>query len=142
MWQRGTEKQEKMNPNLDQILSLVRSIIAVFGGYAIGRGWINEEQLTLFAGIAASLVPLIWGMAVHTDTAKLASVAALPGPEKLAAFQGIPDGAKLASVEAMPQVQKIVVDRTATDGIADAANDPSRPKVVTDAVPSSLRRAP
>ncbi|HEV3312195.1 MAG TPA: hypothetical protein VG815_16920 [Chloroflexota bacterium] len=129
-----------MNPSQDQILSLVRSIITILGGIAISRGFLTDEQITLIGGIVASLIPLVWGMMAHTNAAKLASVAAMPGPDKLVAFQGIPDGAKLASVEAMPQVQKIIVDRNATDGIADAAKDPDRPKVVTDPV-SPLRKA-
>lgn len=130
-----------MNPNQDQILSLVRSIAAVLGGYAIGRGWINSEQLTLIGGIFASLVPLIWGMMVHTDSAKVAAVVAMPAPAKLEAFQSIPDGVKMAAVEAIPQVQKIVVNRNATDGVADAAADPSRPKVVTAPLPPPPPRA-
>jgi hypothetical protein len=142
--------------NQDQVLSYVRTTIAAIGGFAIAKGFgDNTLWSDILPGIAAILVHYIWGRYVHSDPAKVASIATMsfqarrdafatipnslkltsvaemPGPEKLAAFNGIPDGAKIAAVEAIPQVQKIVVDRTATDGVADAASDPSRPKVVT-----------
>ena len=39
------------------------------------------------------------------------------------------DSAKLAAVEALPDIAKIVVKPFATDGIAAAVDDPTRPKV-------------
>lgn len=41
------------------------------------------------------------------------------------------DNAKLAAVEALPGVASITVKASATDGVAAAAADPSRPKVKT-----------
>jgi hypothetical protein len=86
----------------------------------------------------------VWGVWTHRPAAVVdaalthhkddvvAAVATMPGPEKLAAFIGIPDSAKMASVEALPDVAKIVVKPTASDGVADAAADRTRPKVVVE----------
>lgn len=52
--------------NQAQFLSAVRWIISVGGGYALGHGWINNQQLVDIGGVAAALVPLIWSMAVHS----------------------------------------------------------------------------
>jgi hypothetical protein len=43
------------------------------------------------------------------------------------------DDAKLAAVEALPGVQHIVTNVSAGDGVAAAAADPTRPKVVSSA---------
>jgi hypothetical protein len=59
----------------------------------------------------------------------------MSGPQKQAAFNGIPDSAKIAAVEAIPDVSSISVKASATDGVADALNDPTRPKVVAAATP-------
>lgn len=94
-------------PNLDQVLSAVRWIIATGGGYAVGRGLVTTEQLTYIGGAAAALVPLFWSMFVHTDSAKIASVTALP------------------------EVKQVVVTQAASaDSAAGAAAvDPLQPKV-------------
>ena len=91
--------------NEDQILSISRSIVALLGGIAIGRGWISSDQLTLISGIVASLVPLIWGIYAHTNSSKL------------------------ASVEAIRDVKSIVIEPGANGSMGEAAHDPTRPKV-------------
>lgn len=138
--------------NQDQIWSAVRSLLKVFGGFAMAVGWFKSAQqgvafdsvVTALGGLVTALVPFVLSLTAHTDSAKLAAVAEMSELEKRAAFIGIPDSAKIAAVEAIPQVQKIVVDRTATNGVAAAANDPARPKVVTvdynQAKPSAAQR--
>ncbi len=91
--------------NQDQVLSGARSIVAILGGYAIGRGWITTDQLTLITGVVVAIIPLMLGIRANTNSAKM------------------------ASVEAMPDVQKIVVYPSANGSVADAAHDPTRPKV-------------
>jgi hypothetical protein len=99
--------------NQDQLLGLLRNLISVGGGYAIGRGWLNGEQVTLLGGLVGTLVPLLWTVFVHTDSAKIAAASALP------------------------DVAKIIVAPTApTDSAAAvAARDSSQPKVSTAPVP-------
>lgn len=94
--------------NQDQILSLVRQIVALGGGIAIGRGWLTADQLTLITGIVTALVPLVWGVYAHTNSSKM------------------------ASVESMPDVKNIVIEAGANGSVGAAAHDPSRPKVVMD----------
>jgi hypothetical protein len=95
----------------------------------------GTKEIVVGVGMIAPVVMTAWGAWTHTKASVLTRVATMAGPDKLVAFQGIPDGAKLAAVEAIPQVQRIVVDRTATNGVADAASDSSRPKVVTAPLP-------
>jgi hypothetical protein len=97
----------------------------------------GTKEIVVGVGMIAPVVMTAWGAWTHTKASVLTRVATMPGADKLIAFQGISDSAKLAAVEAIPQVQKIVVDRTATDGVADAAQDPSRPKVVVTEMPST-----
>lgn len=55
--------------NMDQVLSAVRWVITSGGGYAVGRGWITADQVTLIAGIGAAVVPLVWSFFVHKKAA-------------------------------------------------------------------------
>ena len=92
--------------NQDQVLSSMRWLATVACGYAVGRGWITADQTTYIIAAALALVPLVFSFLKHTDSAKL------------------------AAVEALPDVKEIVTKPTATDGVAAATADPSRPKVV------------
>lgn len=91
----------------DQFLSWVRTTIAGISGWAIGKGYGDASLWTMISGMAVLIVPYVWGALAHTDSAKL------------------------AAVEALPDVRKVVVTASATDGVQEAAADPSRPKVVT-----------
>jgi hypothetical protein len=92
------------------------------------------KEIVTGVGILAPIVLGIWGVLTHRPTAVLTAAAEIPGPEKLAAFHGIPDDAKLKVVEALPDVAKVVVKKTASDGVAAAASDPTRPKVVVESL--------
>jgi len=102
--------------NFDQVLSLLRLLLGVsgpIGALLIARGMPAEQVTGLSTAIIAvvgALPPIasaIWSMFAHTNDAKL------------------------KAVEALPDVQKIVVNSAATDGVADAAKDLTRTKVVT-----------
>jgi hypothetical protein len=97
----------------------------------------GTKEIVVGVGMIAPVVMTAWGAWTHTKASVLTRVATMPGLDKLVAFQGIPDGAKIAAVEAMPDVKQIVVNRGATDGVADAAQDPNRPKVVVTETPPS-----
>lgn len=43
-------------------LSSLRTILAVAGGFAVGRGWITTEQSAEIIGVLVALVPLVWGV--------------------------------------------------------------------------------
>lgn len=126
--------------NLDQILSIVRWALSVggpLGALLLSHG-VSASDLTLLQGsiiaiigAAPPVISFVWGLVAHTDSAKLASVAAMPSADKTAAFAGIPDSAKIAAVSALPDVEKIVVQPNATDGIGKALADPAQTKVVS-----------
>ncbi len=92
--------------NQDQLIGLLRNAVSVGGGYAMGRGWLNGEQVTLIGGAVGTLVPLVWTYFAHTDAAKLSAAAA------------------------MPDVKKIVVAST-NGAFKEAANDPAQSKITT-----------
>jgi len=44
-----------------QIAAAIRQIALALGGYAIGRGWLEEDTLTAIVTVLVIVVPLIWG---------------------------------------------------------------------------------
>ena len=134
-----------MTPNNDQWLSLLRTVLQVAGTAIVAHGFlgINGAVWEQISGAVVIIAPTIWSMYANTQTAKLASVAAMSGPDKQAAFTGIPDSAKIAAVTALVDVAQVIVKQTASDGVASAAADPSQPKVVTTtpAVASAVHAA-
>lgn len=93
--------------NQDQALGLARNLISFLGGIAASRGWFSTEQITMIGGIAAAVVPFVWTMFAHTDSAKI------------------------AAVTAMPDIRQVVVNTGAQQDTAAsvAASDPLQPKV-------------
>ncbi len=72
-----------MNITQDQVLSAVRWVIATGGGYAAGKGWITSDQVVLISGVGIAIVPLVWSIFAHTQTAQLRTVTDMPGVEKI-----------------------------------------------------------
>ena len=95
--------------NSDQLMSLLRTLLQIAGTALVSHGTlgINGAMWEQISGAIIMVAPVVWSMASHTD------------------------GAKIASVAAMPDVAQIVVKSTAKDGAAQAAADPTQPKVVT-----------
>jgi hypothetical protein len=94
-------------PNQDQFMSWLRTTLSGIGFLVVQRGWATDATVTMVIGAVLSIAPFAWGYFAHTDSAKL------------------------AAVEAMPDVKEIVAKSTATDGVAAAVKDSSRPKVVS-----------
>lgn len=119
--------------NSDQLISLLSTVLKIAGTIVVAHGTlgINGAMWEQISGGVLLLAPIFFDMWHHTDTNKLASVAAMPGLEKQVAFQGIPDSAKIAAVSAMPDVEKIVVQPNASDGVGKALADPAQTKVVS-----------
>ena len=105
--------------NQDQFLSLVRTVLQIFGTIVVSHGTlgINGALWEQITGVVIIIAPTIWSMYSHTDKANL------------------------AKVTAMPDVTQVVVKPTATDGVADAANDPTQPKVVTQSLLGASKTA-
>src|ERR1700693_3056221 len=116
--------------NQSQFLGIIRAVVAPALTYAVGKGWLTTSMVADFTAVSVTLATALWTYFVHTDQNKVAEVTALSPADQHAAFNSIPDGAKIAAVEALPDVRRIVVAPDARDGVATAAADPSRPKVV------------
>lgn len=64
--------------NTDQVLSILRQILTFGGGFVVAKGWIDTETMAAAVGAVATLASTAWGIYVHTKTAKIASVNAIP----------------------------------------------------------------
>lgn len=52
-----------------QLVAAIRQVALVAGGFAVGRGWLNDDTLTAITTLAVLIVPFIWG---QMKTRKLA----------------------------------------------------------------------
>jgi Mg/Co/Ni transporter MgtE len=83
------------------------------------------------------------GIIKHSQASKVADAKKLPPAEKVEVAQTLPsldklevaatlpDSSKLRLVEDMPDIKSIVAKPTASDGVAAAVKDSTRPKVVS-----------
>ena len=44
----------------DKTQGLIRHILTIVGGFAISRGWINEENALAVTGAVLSVIGVIW----------------------------------------------------------------------------------
>ena len=94
--------------NQDQVLGVLRNLIALGGGFALGHGYLSGEQITLIGGVLTAAAPVVWTYFSHTD------------------------GAKLAAAAALPDVRKIVVAANSGNGaIKEAVLDPTQTKITS-----------
>lgn len=57
------------NVNAIQLVAAIRQLALVGGGWAIGRGYLQQDTLTAIITIAGVVIPLLWG---QSSTRKLA----------------------------------------------------------------------
>lgn len=103
-------------PNQDQVLSLVRSILAIVGTMLATKGVVSSSDWTTYSGAILVFVPIVWSMFAHTDSAKLKAVEAMPDVKNIVVVNG-----------------KLETPTPAASAAVAAAADPSRPKVVNTA---------
>ena len=67
--------------NNAQLLSLLRTILQIIGTFVIAHGsmGINAAMWEQISGAVIVVAPTIWGLFSHSDAAKIAAVAAMPG---------------------------------------------------------------
>jgi ribosomal protein S8 len=85
--------------NEDQAYSILRSVLAFFGGIAVSKGFLTSESLVLLTGLGLSVFPVVWGVMKHTTAAKI------------------------EAVEKMPEVKQIVIISTANGILQQMAAD-------------------
>jgi hypothetical protein len=64
-------------PNNDQLMSLLRAILAIIGSVLTTHGTLTSGMWEQISGVVLMAAPMAWGMYVHTESAKVAAVAAL-----------------------------------------------------------------
>jgi hypothetical protein len=47
--------------NSVQVAAAARQLALAIGGYAVGRGWLEDDTVTAIATVAVLIVPFIWG---------------------------------------------------------------------------------
>lgn len=101
-----------MNLNQDQLTSLLRGLLAAGGplaGLLINTG-LQPTMVNNILAIALIVLPPIisiaWGVAAHSDEAKIAAAAAVPGVRKIAIVADANGGAATAAADpALPTVR-------------------------------------
>lgn len=53
-----------------QLVAAIRQVALVAGGFAVGRGWLNDDTLTAITTLAVLIVPFIWGQMKTRNLAK------------------------------------------------------------------------
>ncbi len=114
-----------MTPNPDQIKSLIRSLVAIFGasiaGWFAAKGWFTVDQVTtalnspVFIGLLFSAGSAIWGLFVHTEVATVAAANALPAVAGVITAPTI-EGKALA--DAVPAASVAVAGTAAANAVA------------------------
>jgi hypothetical protein len=84
--------------NADQVLTVVRSIITVLGTSAATHGIITSDTKTMLLGGATVVVPVVWGIIIHSDQGKIAAVAAMPEVKQIVTTKAIADAAPSTKV--------------------------------------------
>lgn len=71
------------------LASAFRQILLVIGGWAVGKGWLDNDTLTALTTIVIIVAPLIYGQIKGLRThRKLVAVAASPAvPDSVATFK-------------------------------------------------------
>jgi len=81
-----------ITPNIEQIKSIIRWVIATFGGGVIGwgtaKGWDISGLLSMFnteavVGVVASIIMLAWGVIAKTKTGLVAAATTVPEVKKI-----------------------------------------------------------
>lgn len=136
--------------NSDQIKQMLAPLLAMAGGYFVGKGTFTVEQWGSITKFLTENGPVLVGAAIsvfayfkNKNSTKVADIKAMPPAAAAAAVAALPveakaaitvaatpDKALIAAVAAMPDVTQVVVKDTATDGVAAAMQDPTMPKVV------------
>lgn len=67
------------SPNLEQVMGVLRALIAVASGYAIGHGIGDADLWSAVSGVVIAVVPIVWSYAAHTAVNKARVAAKIDG---------------------------------------------------------------
>ena len=63
----------------DQIGGLIRTLLSVFGGFVLAKGWVTAEVWAWIVGGAATIGPAIWSWVTNRPAAIAASAQNITG---------------------------------------------------------------
>ncbi len=136
--------------NRDQWLSILEKVVTAICAALVTKGIITADSAPLVNTLLTTIIPILvgaavtwWGQHTHRDDVVMSKIATMPQEQAAQAIASLPvaqkaqmtlaatpDKAILAAVNAMPDVAAVTVKPTATDGVAQALNDPKLEKVV------------
>lgn len=85
--------------NSEQLTSLLRTVLQVAGGIAVGRGWVDAETSTAIAGAIVTIVVTGWSLWIRRSAGLVASAATVPGVATIVAAPKIVDAVGSAKVQ-------------------------------------------
>lgn len=85
--------------NSEQLTSLLRTVLQVAGGIAIGRGWIDAETATAVTGALVTIAATAWSLYTRRSAGLVASAAAVPGVTSITAAPKIANAVESAKVQ-------------------------------------------
>lgn len=62
--------------NTEQITSIIRQILLAAGGFAVGKGWVDNETMVQIVGAISVIIGSVWALRSRTDKSIVASAAA------------------------------------------------------------------
>lgn len=73
----------------DQILAALRHVATLAGGFAVGRGWITDNQLLAIMGLLPGLIAAFYAFRSASPAAQIEKVAANPQVQKVVAAPAV-----------------------------------------------------
>jgi hypothetical protein len=91
--------------NQNTWISWITTGIGLAGSTVATNGLINSSTATTIAGAAATLVPLLWGFFIHSDSKVVQTAGAIPGVRAVQiTSSAAPDLQRLAADPTVPSV--------------------------------------
>lgn len=82
----------------DQLLAALRHVATLAGGFAVGRGWITDNQLLAILGLLPGVIAAFYAFRSASPAAQIEKVAANPDVSKVVAAP------KVAAASPSPKV--------------------------------------
>jgi len=54
--------------NQDTVWQLIRYGLIALGSYAVGKGWVSNDQVTALIGALGAIFTVVWGLYVKANT--------------------------------------------------------------------------
>ncbi|ACL57558.1 hypothetical protein [Methylobacterium nodulans] len=88
--------------NSEQLTSLLRTLLQVAGGIAVGRGWIDADTATALTGAILTILVTLWGLYARRNAALVAAAAKVPEVRTILADPATANAIPSAKVQPAP----------------------------------------